>query len=51
MSVDLPNFVRVMKDVREGVLSRWKVLKKFRGNAVKNVVISPIASVTLKLIR
>ena len=26
MSVDLPNFVKVMKDVREGELSRQKAL-------------------------
>ena len=45
MSVDLLNFVEVMKDVREGALSSWKALKKFGGIAEKNFVISTNASV------
>ena len=46
MSVHLFNFVEVMKDVREGVLSSYKVFKKFGGIVEKNFVIRTNAFVT-----
>ena len=39
MSVDLFNFVEIMKDVREGALSSYKLLKKSGGIVEKNFVI------------
>ena len=46
MSVDLFNFVKAMKDVREGALSSKKVCKKIGGIAEKNFVIRSNAPVT-----
>ena len=45
MSVDLFNLIEVMKDVREGVLSSYKVLKKV-GGIDENFVIRTNTSVT-----
>ena len=49
MSVDLLNFVEVMKDVREGALSSQKVFKKFGGIVEKYFVIRTNASATYEL--
>ena len=49
MSVDLLNFVEMMKDVREGVLSSLKVFKKFGGIVEKIIVIRTNVFVTWKL--
>ena len=49
VSVNLFNFVTVMTDVREGVLSRYEECKKLSGIAENNFVIGTNAYVTLKL--
>ena len=46
MSVDRFNSVEVMKDVREGALSSYKVYKNLGGIVEKNLVIRTNASVT-----
>ena len=46
MSVYLFSFVEMMKDVREGALSSWKVFKKFCGIVDKNFVIRTNAFAT-----
>ena len=46
MTVDLFNLDEVMKDVRDGVLSSWKVFKMFGGIVDNNFVNRTNASAT-----